>query len=469
MKITAEAVRERIAALEAAGELSLKEQFYLDALRALLPGLAEPVTRFDAVADLYALKTLAGQTYNYTASPHEAEQWLGTEGYSVQEYVKLERLQQAVTAPPAQGGTDYKAIVERIAEILHGKVTDIDLLTVTVQAMKERNSKLERQREAQSGDITSSRKYWDDNRNQPSPQTQAYIEGWNDRGAALREQIRRAVAYLKAVNDRNEPECKDVLVDYAIRELDGNNHRSAAPAPVVPKIDRKAICNKVHWLCARSPGATFYNAAEYALDEVIELLAPPAPVDVPNELVSELLDIAKRAAEEADECANAEFSDNSMKHAREIAEWERRAAMLAAPTHVATSEVTQDFKPVSRKKCRKCDQEVFGYTVNGLCEDCYSAAPVVPAETFEEWSRRCEIQLTLCRPEFREVAEITWKACRDAMLAAPGKQPLSVDVLAGALRNAPLAPSDNHGRKRAEDDNTGQQYESLGKGKGIEQ
>ncbi|EOY5390916.1 hypothetical protein ACP6OY_002181 [Cronobacter sakazakii] len=51
----------------------------------------------------------------------------------------------------------------------------------------------------------------------------------------------------------------------------------------------------------------------------------------PNELVSELLDIAKRAAEEADECANAEFSDNSMKHAREIAEWERRAAMLVAP------------------------------------------------------------------------------------------------------------------------------------------
>ena len=43
-------------------------------------------------------------------------------------------------------------------------------------------------------------------------------------------------------------------------------------------------------------------------------------------------------------------------------------------------------------------------------------APVVPAETFDEWSRRCEIQLTLCRPEFREVAEITWNACRAAML-----------------------------------------------------
>ncbi|WP_105739359.1 hypothetical protein [Cronobacter dublinensis] len=48
--------------------------------------------------------------------------------------------------------------------------------------------------------------------------------------------------------------------------------------------------------------------------------------------------------------------------------------------------------------------------------------PVVPAETFEEWSRRCEIQLTLCRPEFREVAEITWNACCAAMIAAPSKE-----------------------------------------------
>lgn len=43
--------------------------------------------------------------------------------------------------------TDYRAIVERIAEVLHGSVTDVDLLTVTVQAMKERNKKLERQRQ----------------------------------------------------------------------------------------------------------------------------------------------------------------------------------------------------------------------------------------------------------------------------------------------------------------------------------
>ena len=44
MKITPEAVKERIAALESAGELSLKEQFYLEALRLLVAGMdSEPV------------------------------------------------------------------------------------------------------------------------------------------------------------------------------------------------------------------------------------------------------------------------------------------------------------------------------------------------------------------------------------------------------------------------------------------
>lgn len=34
--------------------------------------------------------------------------------------------------------TNYRTIVERIAEIVHGKVTDIDLLTVTVKSMKDK-------------------------------------------------------------------------------------------------------------------------------------------------------------------------------------------------------------------------------------------------------------------------------------------------------------------------------------------
>ncbi|EKY3920268.1 hypothetical protein RCI35_004193 [Enterobacter hormaechei] len=54
----------------------------------------------------------------------------------------LAELQQR-RAVMLQGGeqTNYRDIVERIAEIIHGKVTDIDLLTVTVKSMKDKLQK----------------------------------------------------------------------------------------------------------------------------------------------------------------------------------------------------------------------------------------------------------------------------------------------------------------------------------------
>lgn len=49
-----------------------------------------------------------------------------------------------------------------------------------------------------------------------------------------------------------------------IRSLHPN---TAPPSPIVPDIDRRAIADKVYGKCMRIPGATFYNAAEFALDE----------------------------------------------------------------------------------------------------------------------------------------------------------------------------------------------------------
>ncbi|ESL77631.1 DUF551 domain-containing protein [Enterobacter hormaechei] len=74
---------------------------------------------------------------------------------------------------------------------------------------------------------------------------------------------------------------------------------------------------------------------------VIERLytAPPAPVS--DSLLSELLGIAKRAAYEADECAHAEFSDDSMEHSAAIADWERRAAMLQGAENAETPTTMQ--------------------------------------------------------------------------------------------------------------------------------
>ncbi|HHA1920550.1 TPA: DUF551 domain-containing protein [Enterobacter ludwigii] len=53
--------------------------------------------------------------------------------------------------------------------------------------------------------------------------------------------------------------------------------------------------------------------------------SPPAPTS--SSLISELLAIAKKAAEAADECAHAEWNDDSMEHSAAISDWERRAAM----------------------------------------------------------------------------------------------------------------------------------------------
>lgn len=65
---------------------------------------------------------------------------------------------------------------------------------------------------------------------------------------------------------------------------------------------------------------------EYEITEIPLYAAPPAPVS--DSLLSELLGIAKRAADEADECAHAEFSDDSMEYSAAIADWERRATRL---------------------------------------------------------------------------------------------------------------------------------------------
>ncbi|HHU0640946.1 TPA: DUF551 domain-containing protein [Enterobacter hormaechei subsp. steigerwaltii] len=67
---------------------------------------------------------------------------------------------------------------------------------------------------------------------------------------------------------------------------------------------------------------------------------PPAPVS--DSLLSELLGIAKRAAAEAEECAHAEFSDDSMKHSSAIADWERRAAMLQCAEPVSNRDELPD-------------------------------------------------------------------------------------------------------------------------------
>ncbi|CZX73043.1 TPA: hypothetical protein ACSR09_001582 [Enterobacter hormaechei subsp. steigerwaltii] len=77
---------------------------------------------------------LAGKSFEYIANKFQVSiseaQWILV-GWSACRAAMLQGAEQ----------TNYRAIVERIAEIIHGKVTDIDLLTVTVKSMKDKLQK----------------------------------------------------------------------------------------------------------------------------------------------------------------------------------------------------------------------------------------------------------------------------------------------------------------------------------------
>ncbi|WP_447888496.1 hypothetical protein [Serratia fonticola] len=86
-------------------------------------------TQFKPVADLYEMQFEDGHTCAFHTDAEKAIQWLNTcDGNKVQEYVKLERLQEAFTAPPAPAvpnSVDYsdldatsqdREVIEAIAE-----------------------------------------------------------------------------------------------------------------------------------------------------------------------------------------------------------------------------------------------------------------------------------------------------------------------------------------------------------------
>lgn len=67
-------------------------------------------------------------------------------------------------------------------------------------------------------------------------------------------------------------------------------------------------------------------------------------------------------------------------------------------------------------------------------------APVAQKEpiSFDEWSRKCALQITLCYPDFREKAKYIWDSARETQQPAPvvpeEATPDSIEILASARR-----------------------------------
>lgn len=56
--------------------------------------------------------------------------------------IALDGMERRAAMLQSDDGRDYRGIVERIAEIMHGSVTDVDLLTVTVLSMKQKTESI---------------------------------------------------------------------------------------------------------------------------------------------------------------------------------------------------------------------------------------------------------------------------------------------------------------------------------------
>ncbi len=123
------------------------------------------------------------------------------------------------------------------------------------------------------------------------------------------------------------------------------------------------------------PKADWFKSDEY---EVLSAYtAPPAPVSVPDGLRLALSN-AGIAAPESDEMLAATCE----KHIQALVTW------------------VKDRKP-------------------------FQPAPASVPISFEEWSRKCDLQIQLCDPQFREKAQYIWNDCRAAMLQ--GAEPVSMD------------------------------------------
>lgn len=115
---------------------------------------------------------------------------------------------------------------------------------------------------------------------------------------------------------------------------------TAPPAPAL-SIDKVKLGE---WLDNEIGGVRPEQYDFYMKSFYENVMPVPVPVPVPDSLLSELLAIAKTAANAADECAHAEFGDDSMEYSAAIADWERRSEMVKKSGHKNYYRDYEDYR-----------------------------------------------------------------------------------------------------------------------------
>ena len=131
--------------------------------------------------------------------------------------------------------------------------------------------------------------------------------------------------------EANHPETGDWLYDDPIELA-----KAIRKGPDMPPAQPAADSEPVAWIVHARTGDQLTTDGGYVANAegILGLHSTPLyrhaqqPV-VPNDgLITELLTIAKEAADDADAIAYAEFGNKSMRHTTAIADWQCRAAML---------------------------------------------------------------------------------------------------------------------------------------------
>lgn len=114
--------------------------------------------------------------------------------------------------------------------------------------------------------------------------------------------------------------------------------------------------------------------------------------------------------------------------------------MEQEPVHQACKEagVWVDIEP----------GDVDSLKANGEQVRALYAAPQLPQPavvSFDEWSRKCDLQIELCDRDFRDKAQYIWNACRAAMLQGGNHTEQHLDMVghsgdANEKVNSPVIP-----------------------------
>nr|WP_255874672.1 DUF551 domain-containing protein [Klebsiella pneumoniae] len=102
------------------------------------------------------------------------------------------------------------------------------------------------------------------------------------------------------------------------------------------------------------------------------------------------------------------------------------AAMDSEPVAIVEpSDYVTAAQLVGEESLRKAVRELYEGALR-IGDKLYRHAqhPVVPASqkepiSFDEWSRKCALQITLCYPDFREKAKYIWDSARETQQPAP--------------------------------------------------